>query len=185
MAILDLSYDARNGLYAGASGNIEVSDEGVKALGLQLNAGYAKRLRSGLTLDMGVIHSTYSHYSGVNADRSYTEVYAGLGGKWLSSRVSFSPDYFGAGATVHGELDGQVKLTTNLRAQATIGVLVPFRQSYRWNTEPQYDARLGLDETLGRFSLHAAVTSRSDSHAAYGARHSGRNAIIFGVSFIP
>jgi uncharacterized protein (TIGR02001 family) len=185
-AILDLSYDASTGFYAGASGSIAFAKEGIKPLGLQVNSGYARQLRSGLTLDAGVIHSTYSHYSGVNTDRSYTEMYVGLAGKWLFTRVAVSPDYFGAGVTGHGEVGAQFALTKSLRATANVGLLVPLSHAdYRQISKPQYDLRLGLDQTLGKVTLHAAVTSRGDDHAAYGARRSSRNAFIVGVSVAP
>jgi uncharacterized protein (TIGR02001 family) len=78
VGILDLSYDAANGVYAAASGSVVATGDGLKPLGLVLNGGYAERFRSGLNADVGVVYSHYSHYSGVSSGRDYTELYAGL-----------------------------------------------------------------------------------------------------------
>jgi uncharacterized protein (TIGR02001 family) len=182
VAILDLSYDAPSGLYGVVSGSVVAArDEGVRPLGLQLNGGYAKRLNSVLTFDVGATHSTYSHYSGIGGARSYTEVYAGIGGRSVSARLSVSPDYFGAGSTVHGEVNGHFSLAKDLSVAGDLGLLVLLGHGY--SSHPVYDARLGVDRTFGRFSLHAAVTSRGKSRAFYSGRWSSRNAFIVGISY--
>jgi uncharacterized protein (TIGR02001 family) len=96
VGILDLSYDAPNGLYGTLSGSVVASrHDGLQPLRFAINGGYARRLRSGLTLDLGAVHSRYSEYSGIASDRYYTEVYAGVAGKLLGARISLSPDYIG------------------------------------------------------------------------------------------
>ena len=96
VGIVDVSYDDASGLYAAASASaFASSNDGIKPLGLQLNGGYAKRL-SGVTLDFGAIYSTYSNYSSRGSSSSYTEIYAGAGYKFLSSRIAFSPHYSNA-----------------------------------------------------------------------------------------
>ena len=62
VGIIDLSYDASNGLYGAVSGSVvDTRDDGVRVLSVTLNGGYATRLRSGLTADVGIVHSRYSH----------------------------------------------------------------------------------------------------------------------------
>ena len=60
VAILDLAVDDPSGLYADAAGMGVFRNSGPAPLALQLTGGYAKRLKSGTTLDFGITHSTYS-----------------------------------------------------------------------------------------------------------------------------
>ena len=181
VAVLDLSYDAPGGFYAGASGSVvHPDDELLRPLGLQVNGGYAKRLKSGLTLDVGGAHSTYASYSGLRYRRSYTELYAGVAGKVLSARVSVSPNYLGTGWTMYSEGSAQVSPARHLHLGATVGVLFPLdsRQGYGG----QADGRIGLDWTSGRVSLHAAATARAGRNL-YTIGHSSRTAILIGASY--
>src|SRR5258708_851849 len=113
VGILDLSYDARNGIYGAVSGSVVAArNEGLRTLGITLNGGFAKRLKSGLTADVGIVHSRFSHYSELSPGRNYTEIYAGLSGRNIGGRLSVSPNYLGAAHwTVHGEISGHVDLT--------------------------------------------------------------------------
>ena len=182
VGILDLSYDAPNGLYAAASGSVAAArGEGLRALGAEANGGYAKQLSSGLTIDVGAVYARYSSYSGLGSSRSYAELYAGLGGKILSSRVSVSPDYFGLGSTLHGEVTGQLSLARDLQVQASVGTLVPLGGGHDYGAVT--DGRLGLDWTSGRFSLHGAITTRGGSRNFYALRHSSRTALVLGLGY--
>ena len=90
VATIDLSYDDPGGLYGALSATAVLgSDEAIRPMGLQLNGGYAKRMRSGIVVDLGVTHSNYSRYSS-RASASYTEIYAGVSRKALSTRISFA-----------------------------------------------------------------------------------------------
>jgi uncharacterized protein (TIGR02001 family) len=181
VAIVDLSYDAPGGFYGAASVSaVAARGEGPRLLGVQLNAGYAARLSSSLTLDLGITHSAYSHYSGLGS-QSYTEVYGGIVGKNLSARVAVSPDYFGRGWTAHPEVNGHVSLSSNLDLTGDVGLLVPLGGPFY--SKPVYDARFGLNQRIGPLSLHAAFTSRGASRAIYRGHHSSRNALVLGVSY--
>ena len=185
VAILDLSYDAPSGLYGTASGSVVVTrHEGLKALGVALNGGYAKRFSNGLTADLGMVHSRYSHYSGVASGRSYSEVYAGLSGKLIGARVSISPNYLGAVRwTLHGEVDGHVDLTSKLLLDGTIGLLVPLqRGDYGSESSVQMDARIGVAERVGPITLHAALTTRSGHSEIYSGQGHHRTALVVGIS---
>lgn len=185
VGILDLSYDAPDGIYAAASGSVVATrHHGLKGLGLALNGGYARRVGRELTLDLGAIHSRYSEYSGVASGRSYTELYAGLAGKLVGTRFSLSPDYIGAARwTLHGEVNGHVDLTRDLRFDGTIGALMPVGSgAYTGATRATWDARLGLVQRIGRVSLHGAFTARGKSPDIYAARRHGRAAFVIGLS---
>jgi uncharacterized protein (TIGR02001 family) len=181
VGILDLSYDAPNGAYVAGSGSVVASREGLRTLGLQVNGGYAKQLKSGLTIDIGAAHSRYSSYSGLGSSRSYTEFYAGVRGKVLSSRVSVSPDYFGLGSTLYGEVSGQLSPARNLQVQASLGTLVPLGGGHHYRTAT--DGRIGLDWVSGRVSLHGAISTRGGGRNLYPLRHSSRTAVILGLSY--
>ena len=157
----------------------------MQPLGVQLNGGYAKRLSSGLTIDFGVVHSNYSRYSSRNADKSYTEVYAGLAGKILSSRISLSPDYLKPGAwTVYGEVDATVPAGKKLRVTGHVGLLAPLdRRGYSGDTlRPELDWRLGLARDVGPVTLSVAWTGISRNRDLYQERSYGRQALIFGIT---
>lgn len=185
VGILDVSYDAANGLYASLSGTVVATrGEGFRALSAVFNGGYAKRLHSGLTADVGVVHSRYSHYSALISGRNYTEAYAGLSGRFLAGRISVSPDYFGVARwTTHGELDAHLNLSRNAVLEAETGVLVPLGHSaYEGNVHTQVDARLGLARTAGPLTFHAAVTGRSGNDEIYSGHDHHRVALVLGIS---
>ena len=185
VGVLDLSYDAPNGLYGAVSGSaVATRHEGLKTLSVTLNAGYAKRFRSGLTADAGIVHSRYSHYSGVVEGRDYTEFYAGLSGRFLGARVSVSPNYLGAAHwTLHGEINGHLDLTPKLLLDGEIGLLVPMASGgYNGNSRPIMDARLGLSREVGPVTLHAALTTRSGGGEIYGGRGHRRTVLVVGIS---
>lgn len=183
---LDLSYDASNGIYGAVSATVVATrNDGLRSLGISLNGGYAKRLKSGLTADIGVVHSRLSHYSGLSPGRNYTEVYAGLAGRNIGGRFSVSPDYLGAARwTVHGELNGHVDLAEGLLLDGEIGVLIPLgNAAYETRSRAQLDGRVGLAQHLGRLTLHAAITSRSSGIEIYSGKGHHPTAFIVGISY--
>jgi uncharacterized protein (TIGR02001 family) len=186
VGILDLSYDAPNGFYAALSGSVVATrHDGLQPLGLQLNGGYAKRLSSGLTIDVGVVQSNYSRYSSRNAGKSYTEVYAGLAGKILSSRISLSPDYLKPDTwTLYGEVDANVPAGKKLRVAGHVGILAPLdrRGYYGESLRPELDWRLSLARDLGPVTLSVAWTGISRNRDLYQERSYGRRAVIFGIT---
>jgi len=183
VAILDLSYDARSGAYAALSGRIVAAgSEGPQPLGLNVNGGYAWRLNPRLSADVGLVHSSYSSYSGLPGGRSYTEAYAGISGRVVGARLSVSPDYLGmARWTAYGEIDGHLDLSRRTLLEARVGVLTPLGGKYRSNNRPQVDARLGVAQQLGRVTLHGAVTTRSRDYL-YRAASQHRTGFIVGIS---
>lgn len=181
VAILDLSYDAPSGLYAGASASLlHPRGKFLEPLGLQVNGGYAKRVSSSLTLDLGAAHASYSSYSHWQYRRSYNEFYAGLAGKILSARLSVSPDYLGTGWTIYGETTAEVSPAPRLHLSGTFGVQAPLASRYGYGE--QGNARLGLNWTAGRLSLHAAGTARFGRNI-YATGRSSRAALLVGASY--
>ena len=184
VGILDLSYDATNGLYGAVSGSLVASrGEGLKPLGLIVNGGYATRLSSRFALDLGVTHSSYSKYSDRAASLSYTEVYAGISGKLLSARLNVSPDYV-KGGSAYGEVNGNWRLANNLSLTGHVGVIVPFRRiqpGYRYSED--FDWKLGLARQLGPVSLQAAWSAVRPGRGGYRDRKHKRDALILGLTY--
>lgn len=184
VGIFDLSYDASNGFYAALSGSLAASREGVRPLGLTLNGGYARRIGRGLSADVGIVHSRYSHYSDVPSGRTYSEIYAGLSSEYVGTRFSLSPNYIGkAHWTLHGEIDGHAELTSTLYLDGELGALIPLN-SYGTigNSHGIWDARVGLVQSVGRVSLHAAVSARGRNANVYGNWGRSRVGVILGIS---
>lgn len=185
VGIIDLSYDRSGGFYADASGTVVLArDEGLRGLGVALNAGYARRISDGLTLDLGAVHSRYSHYSALVGSRSYTEAYAGLSGKFIGARLSVSPNYIGpAHWTLHGEVNGHADLGRTLLVDGSLGLLATLgSRGYQGLARPQWDARLGLSQRAGPVQLHAAITARANASQIYVSHRHGRLAIVLGIS---
>lgn len=184
VGLIDLSYDDASGVYGALSGSVVASREGLRPLGVTVNAGYARRIGTRFTGDVGVIHARYSHYSGLASGRSYTEVYAGLSGKQVGARLSVSPNYVGtAGWTMHGEINGHFDLTPTLRADGALGALLPVGGgAYRGSSRLQWDARVGLSQRIGPISLHAALTTRGKGPSIYADGRHRRAALVIGIS---
>jgi len=184
VGILDLSYDASNGLYAALSGSIVASNEGLRPLGLTLNGGYARPIGRGLSADVGFVHWHYSHYSEVPTGRAYSELYAGISAKNVGTRFSLSPNYVGQSRwTLHGEINGHADLTPNLYLDGELGALFPLgNYGTTRHVRPIWDARVGLAQRVGRISLHAAVSARGKRSDVYGSWGRRRVGVILGIS---
>jgi uncharacterized protein (TIGR02001 family) len=179
VALLDLSYDDPNGAYLAASGTAVASSQGVHPLALKLNGGYARRLPSGITVDAGIVHSRYSHYSSAVSGRAYTEIYGGVAWKSLSARLYVSPHYFETdSSTVYGEVEDGLDLAWKLRLSGHIGLLVPLRSERR----PVYDWRIAVSRQFGRVSAHASWAGRGSVRRYEDVYTRPTNAVVLGVS---
>lgn len=186
VGVFDLSYDAPNGLYGAASGSIVVSrGDGLQPLGIQLNAGYAKRLRSELTIDVGIVHSAYSEYSSRGSAYSYTEIYAGLGGKLISGRVSVSPDYLKHGVwTVYGEANASIPAGSKLRFTGHVGLLAPLDyHGSDGHYRHELDWRIGIERNFGRLSVHADWAGARPGDERYPAASHNRTGLVLGATY--
>ena len=181
---LNLSYDSPTGLYVGASGTLVGSTaDGIRPLGFQLDGGYAAQVNSGLIAEAGIIHARYSRYSGLRSGLSYTEVYAGLEGKILSSRIYFSPHYLGRGATAYGELNASLPFGQDLTFQGHAGVFVPFYGYSRGSRSlVRYDWQVRVSRPVGRSTFHAALGGGGPRQNYYGDYSAGR-AMTFGIDY--
>jgi uncharacterized protein (TIGR02001 family) len=186
VATLDFAYDDPSGFYAGASGTGVVRDGGKAApLGFQLNGGYAKRLRSGTTLDFGIVHSSYSHYSNAEHGASYTELYAGISRGALSSRIYLSPHYFAHGVwSAYGEVNAAFSPARKWSIEGHAGMHVPLRTPSIDNYRKDFDWRIGVSRQLGRLSLHAAWSDGAPGNDYYNGHAHSRSALVVGASWV-
>lgn len=186
VANLDFAYDNRSGFYAGAAASGFLRHgQYPTPLALQADAGYARRLTSGTTIDFGVTHSNYSHYSRSERGNSYTEFYAGLGWRGLSSRLSFSPHYFQVGEwTAYGELNGEVSPASKWTINGHVGMLVPLRTAQLFSSRTNADWSIGASRSLGRISLHAAWSDGTPGGDLFGKRRHSRSALVTGASIV-
>lgn len=113
-ARLALNYDGTAGWFAG--GQVvtgQLVGEPHRSAQWSGYAGYAQRLPSGLSWEVGVTAYAFPN----NSSWSFREVYVGLAGSKLSGRLHYSPDYLGFGErTLYGELNGGAMLAQRLQA---------------------------------------------------------------------
>jgi uncharacterized protein (TIGR02001 family) len=181
----DFAYDDSSGFYADAAATGVVRQGSPAALGAQFNAGYARQLKSGTTLDFGATYATYSHYSNSGGRKSYGEIYAGIARGALSSRIFLSPHYSEAGLwTAYGEINGTISPARKWSIDAHAGVLLPLRTpGNEENYRPAFDARLGVTRELGPLSLHASWVLGEHGREYYGDRARGGSAFVLGATF--
>jgi uncharacterized protein (TIGR02001 family) len=185
VAILDFAYDDPSGFYAGASGTGVIRRGGDPApLGFELNAGFAKRLESGTTIDVGLTGSSYSYYSKAGSRKSYAEIYAGVSRGIVSSRIFLSPHYSENGLwTAYGEVNANYSPGRNWGLEGHVGMLVPLQTpNDHENYRTAFDWRLGVTRQLGPVSIHASwVQGARGSNYYGGGRHDG-HALVVGAS---
>lgn len=189
-AILDISYDAPSGIYAALSASATATrDYGPRLLAAEINAGYVRPLSSGLDLDIGATGSSYSRYSGMLDARSYIEAYAGIEGKRISSRLSYSPRYLGGwDETLYAEVNANFGSFAGFRLNAHAGLLHMLGRHREGAYRSRYDWRLGVTRTVGRFTMEAAWSGRGSGGDPYGGgydlspRRSARQALTFAIS---
>jgi uncharacterized protein (TIGR02001 family) len=185
VAAVALNYDHPSGLYLGVSATgVLTRSEGARFLGLQESVGFAKRLKSGVTIDAGITNTNFTHYAIERHSPGYTEVYLGLIGKRLSSHIFFSPTYIDNGLrSVFGEIDGVLSPGEGWRINWHIGAqaLNSERESY-YRSQVQLDGRLALTREFGRTQAQVAVSRGGLGLRRPDERAYGRTAIVFSVS---
>ena len=183
VASFDFAYDDRSGAYAGGAATVLLKGEYPEPLSLQVDAGYARRLGSGTTFDVGIAHANYGSYSRGRHGSSYTELYGGIARGRLSSRLSISPHYFATGQwTAYGEVNGNVSPASEWTLDGHVGMLVPLRTPAGLSARSGLDWSVGATRSIGRLSLHATWTDRTPGHDFYARRPGGRNALVLGAS---
>lgn len=185
VARADLSYDDPSGFYAAVSGAVVYSNEyGVKPLDLQENIGFARQLSAGPAIDVGIHKTNYTRYSSEGRSIGYTEAYAGLIGKVVSTRIYVSPNYFYSDTwRGYGEVEAGIRLLRKLSLSGHVGVSVPLNRN-RWWYPTQYDWRVGAAREVGRATLHLDLSGGGPGKDYYEGQAHKRTALVGGASFV-
>ena len=183
-ATAQVAFDDPSGLYLGASATGVAGRDDASLLGVQGNAGYARRLSPTVSVDVGVHRAEYkTGYYGQWA--RYTEGYVGVTVHQVTARVFYSPHYFQEGvATVYGEVDVAVQPSPNWRLNAHVGALnyVRLPPYYYGNRDEQLDWRLAASRQLGRFEIHAALSGGGPGKEYYAGKERDRTVLTAGAS---
>ena len=154
VATFSASYDGSSGFYLGASFTAVASDDGIEPLRSIQYVGYAKRLKSGVSLDFGITHRISSHYYTGEYAKQFTEAYVGIVGRRVSSHLFFSPDYDGHGGdSLYGEVESLLLDRGNWSLSAHAGALVPPREAPAQSRKVELDGRIGITRRFGRTAL--------------------------------
>jgi uncharacterized protein (TIGR02001 family) len=167
-ASLSLSYDDPSGAYVGASFIGAVHDSDPVLLRIQGSAGYAVRIAPMLSLDAGVSKTQYFHGYGTNRDYDYTEVYLGLALPAVSSRLSYSPDYYrNDWDTLYAEVETGIEPAPDWFLSAHGGVLTYLGDPPAYLPNQTFDWRLGATRQFGHWGVHLDVSGRILGKARY------------------
>lgn len=183
-ATLSLSYDDAAGPYVEGSVMIAGNpSEGIRRSRFEANAGYAQRLKSGPTLDAGVMHAEYGGYRIYGARAVFTEVYAGMISEYVSAHIHYSPRYFERGvSTFYAEADASGPLTPHIRLSGHYGLLFGVAGAPERVSGALPDWRIGAETDFRKLRFELALASRSRRRSFYGAAKKGRTALLASVA---
>ncbi len=183
-ATLSLGYDHRSGAYADASATVAALPHGVDLVAAGVDAGYAWRLSGGRVLDLGVTRREFRNTSAMASGTGYTELYAGIGGRSLSARLLYSPDYLQRGATTfYATLDGVVRPAPGWRLLAHAGAMRFVGTLPRYVMDrAQFDYSLGVARRIGRIDAQLAWTGGGPGTDVYRGRARSRQAVTLAAS---
>jgi uncharacterized protein (TIGR02001 family) len=150
-AQLSVAYDRTDGWYAGGfASTTRLEPESDTHLQLLPYAGYAHRMRSGVSWDAGVEYATFiddHHYD-------YPEFHVGVTGQHLGGRIYYSTGYFGTGSSVfYAEIDGAYPLSRSVRLLGHVGWLRGSRDESDGLDPHRFDARAGIALSIAGFDL--------------------------------
>jgi uncharacterized protein (TIGR02001 family) len=179
---VSLAYDGSGGWYAGAFASSVRRPLGVDASAqLVTYAGYARRIRPGLSWEVG---TEYVMLLGAS-EYDYPEFYIGLASERLSGRLYYAPRYFNEGApVVYAEINGTQPLSRRLRLLGHVGGLRRDRDADDEGARTRFDAQLGLGIALEPFDLRIARVAVSDRRNAerYPVDGADRNGWLLALS---
>lgn len=171
-----LAYDRSDGWYAGAfASSLRFGRARRTCAQLLTYAGYAWRLRDGLSADVGV---DYSAFFGGASGYDYPELYVGLTTDRLSGRLHYAPRYFREDTPViYAELNLAQPLSDRIRLLAHVGGLRrgTSEETDRGLERYRLDARLGLGAALHDFDLQLAWIHSEGESGHYPSYPACRN----------
>lgn len=160
-----LNIDGVAGWYLGGFASaMTIGDlEGYK---LQGYAGYARRLQSGASWEVGCSRITYTQAH----PNDFSECYAGMSFERGSTRIYYSPKYLGFSAkTVYAEVSAFYPVHPRFNLIAHAGVLYNLSDGY-WPgipTSSRVDARIGVGIPFGNWTVQIAREYVQDDGRRY------------------
>lgn len=177
---LAVTHDAASGWYAGGSLAGVTLEPARRQLQLLGYLGRSGRLSPQLHWEAGAL---VVHF-GADSRFDYQEGFAGLQGDRWSTRIHFSPDYFGSGArTAYGELNAGLPVSRFTRAAAHVGALMRVGGASAESQRLQFDASMSLAlardlwelqvdlVTGGRSGIYPVVYGRTHAVVVLSASH--------------
>ena len=180
---LNIAYD-RGGGYVGASLiGAETEFAGVQGLGHVEYLGYARRLKSGSTWDVGVTNTYLTNYYYHKYKYDFFEIYAGLRGKHLNYYLYYSPNYYSDGVrTLYAQVTGTVHLARPWRLFGRAGALTSLGGGGYGVFREQYDVGVGLAADLKAAEVELTVTTRGPDVVYLADHPQSRHAIVFSAT---
>ncbi len=185
-AILNLSYDDPSGFYANGSAIGDLDSGGDPVFqGVIGDLGYARRLTSRLSVDVGVVRTQYYQLYGAKTDSGYTEAYVGAVTHGVAARIYYSPDYFRTGVhTVYGELEGSREIWAKVRLGVHLGYLdYVSHPAGAGDRTGQYDWRLSASRLFAPIDLHLALSGGGPGEDYYLHEPHSKTTVIAGLSW--
>lgn len=180
---LNLGYDHASGAYLNGAATLGVDGFDPIVIGYQANGGYATEIAPDVAIDAGIVRSWYTRDSSIGRGAHYTEVYLGIVGRGLSSRVYFSPDYLRPGVeTLYAEIEGAAQIAPKWRLAGHIGMLTHLDERPRYTPREHYDWRLTLAREVGRLDLHLSLSGGGPGRDYYSGRRRDATALTVGAS---
>lgn len=178
-ATLSLGYDDRSGVYVDGSATVAALRGGPDLVSIGVDAGYARRLKNGLVLDLGLTRREFRGAGSGASGSGYTELYLGASGRSLAARLLYSPDYLQRDVrTLYGTLDGVVRPLPRWRLLGHAGVMTVLHQR-PWGgmTGTQFDYSLGVARQIGKVDARLAWSGGLPGRDFYGDRPRSRQAL--------
>ena len=171
-AQLALAYDDASGWYGGAlASTVQIGSPTRRELQAVAFGGYASRMPSGLSFEAG------ADYSAFTGDQSYNygELYAGIASDKVSTRLYYTPRYFGQSGAIYGEVNASQELFDRVRLVAHGGVLRNSSQYSYGRPVDRYvfDASVGVVFEFDPFSAQLSWVGISSLYTPYPTIASG------------
>lgn len=181
---LSVNYDGAAGWYAGGQAiGGQVGGSRHRSAQWVGYAGYARRLRSGLSWEAGVSRYAFPQA----ASWHFNEMYAGLGTDSLGARLHYSPDYLGLRTrTLYAELNGGAGLRDGVGGFWHLGYLGSVNAA-PGSTIGRFDLRLGLSASLGDWRAELsfdAARKHNGYRSYYGADARTSKDVVFSLAYI-
>lgn len=183
-ATLSLGYDDRSGAYVDGAATVAALRSGPDIVSIGIDAGYARRLKNGIVLDLGLTRREFRGAGSGASGSGYTEAYFGMSGRSLAGRVLYSPDYLQRGIhTLYGTLDGVARPLPGWRLLGHAGLLQVVRQR-PWGglTRTQFDYSLGVAHQIGKVDARLAWSGGLPGKDFYADRLRSRQAVTLAAS---